>query len=107
LEKQSVTIVHTLEKDDDPFRPKEEGEEVLGAEYPYLSVIGTLLYLANNTRPDIAFVVNCLIRHSVAPTICHSNDITNILGYLHDTSNLRLFFKRNQDSGLIGYTDAS
>jgi hypothetical protein len=30
-------IVHTLERDKDPFRPRVEGEEILGPEYPYLS----------------------------------------------------------------------
>jgi hypothetical protein len=57
-------IIHALEKDTDPFRSKQEGEEVLEAEYPYLSVIGALIYLANNIRPDIAFEVNCLTRHN-------------------------------------------
>jgi hypothetical protein len=38
-------IIHALKKDIDPFRPKQEGEEVLEAEYPYLSVIGALIYL--------------------------------------------------------------
>jgi hypothetical protein len=64
-------IVCALEKDKDPFRPKQEREEVLGAEYPYLSAIGTLMYLANNTRFDIAFTVNCLVRHSASPTMYH------------------------------------
>jgi hypothetical protein len=50
--------VRALEKETDPFRPRQEGEDVLGSEYPYLSVIGVLMYLINNTRPDIAFVVN-------------------------------------------------
>jgi hypothetical protein len=72
-------VIHALEKDKDPFRSKEEGEEVLGLEYPYQSVIGALMYLANNTRPDIDFVVNCLARHSAAPTIRDWNDIKNIL----------------------------
>jgi hypothetical protein len=63
-------IVRVLENDKDPFRPK-QGEEVLGAEYPYLSAIVALMYLANNTRSDITFVVNCLVRHSAAPTIRH------------------------------------
>jgi hypothetical protein len=72
-------IIRALEKDKDPFRPKQEGEEVLGAEYTYLSVIGALMYLANNTRPDITFAVNCLVRHSAAPTMYHWNDIKNIL----------------------------
>jgi hypothetical protein len=53
-------IIHTLEKDIDPFRPKQEGEEVLKVEYPYLSDISALMYLANNTRLDMAFAVNGL-----------------------------------------------
>jgi hypothetical protein len=72
-------VVRALEKETDPFRLKEEGEEVLGQEYPYLSAIGVLMYLTNNTRPDIAFAVNCLVRHNVAPTMRHWNDIKNIL----------------------------
>jgi hypothetical protein len=72
-------IVRALEKDTDPFRPKEEGEDVLKQEYTYLSVIGALMYLTNNTRPDIAFAVNYLARHRAAPTIRHWNDINNIL----------------------------
>jgi hypothetical protein len=64
-------IVHALEKDKDLFRPKQEGEEVLGAKYPYLSGIGALMYLANNTRPNIAFAVNCLVRHSATPIMRH------------------------------------
>jgi hypothetical protein len=81
-----------LEKDTDSFKLKQEGEEVLGAEYPYLSAIGALIYLANNTRPDIAFVVNYLARHSAAPTMRHWNDIKNILRYLNGTIDLDLFF---------------
>jgi hypothetical protein len=69
----------TEKKDNDLFRPRQEGEEVLDYEYPYLSVIGTLMYLANNTRPDIAFAVNLLIRYSASPTIRHWNEVKNVL----------------------------
>jgi hypothetical protein len=102
----TLVIVCVLEKEIDSFMPKEEGEEVLGAEYPYLSVIGALMYLANNTRPNIAFTVNCLARHRATPTMHHWNDIKNILRYLNGTIDLCLFFIRNQDSGLIGSTYA-
>jgi hypothetical protein len=44
-------VVRAVEKETDPFRLKEEGEEVLRPEYSYLSVIGALMYLPNNTRP--------------------------------------------------------
>jgi hypothetical protein len=76
---RTLMIVRALEKDKDPFRPKQEGDEVLRAEYPYLSATGVLMYLENNTRPDIAFAVNCLTRHSAAPTMRCWNAIKNIL----------------------------
>jgi hypothetical protein len=42
-------IARALEKDKDPFKSREEGEEVLGQEYPCLSIIGAPMYLINNT----------------------------------------------------------
>jgi hypothetical protein len=68
---KTLMVVRALEKDSDPFRPRQEGEEVLGSEYSYLTAIGALMYLANNTNPFIAFVVNLLARFSAAPTIRH------------------------------------
>jgi hypothetical protein len=64
------------------------------------------MYLTNNIRPDITFVVNCLVRHSAAPTMRHWNGIKDILRYLHGMINIGLFFKKNQDHSLIGYVDA-
>ncbi|KAL6532370.1 hypothetical protein OROGR_014340 [Orobanche gracilis] len=61
----SPMVVRTLEVSKDPFRPLENGEKILGPEVPYLSAIGALTYLANCTRPDIAFSVNLLARGSV------------------------------------------
>jgi hypothetical protein len=98
-------VVRALEKDIDPFQPRQEGEEVLGSEYPYLSAIGALMYLANNTRPDIAFTVNLLIRYSVAPTMRHWNGVKDVIRYLRGTSDLNLLYPKNQDLSLIGYAD--
>ena len=64
-------VVRTLDPKKDPFRPKENGEKILGPEVPYLNAIGALLYLAQCTRPDIAFSVNVLARFSSAPTRRH------------------------------------
>jgi hypothetical protein len=97
-------INHTLERDKDPFRPHDGGEEILGPEYPYLSAIGALMYLANNTRPDIAFAVNLFARHSASPTKRHWTGIKNVLRNLHGTIDLGLFYERNQNPSLVGYT---
>jgi hypothetical protein len=76
---KTLMAVRALEKDIDPFRPRQGGEEVLGSKYPYLSSIRALMYLANNTRPDIAFVVNLLARYIAAPTMRHLNGVKDVL----------------------------
>ena len=48
-------VVRSLDVKNDPFRPCEKGEELLGPEVPYLSAISALMYLVNCTRLDIAF----------------------------------------------------
>jgi hypothetical protein len=103
----TLMIIHALKKYTDPFRIKQEEEEVLGAEYSYFDVISALMYLVNNTRPDTAFTVNYLVRYSAKPTMHHWNNIKNILQYLNGIIVLGLFFQRNQKSDLIEYVDAS
>ena len=102
----SHMVVWSLEVTKDPFRPKEENEELLGPEVPYLSAIGALMYLANYTRPDIAFLVNLLARYSSAPTKRHWNGIKHILRYLRGISDMGLFYSKAMEPQLLGYADA-
>ena len=64
-------VVRLLEVTKDPFWPKEENEELLGLEVPYLNTIGARMYPANYTRPDIAFLVNLLVIYNSTPTKRH------------------------------------
>ena len=61
-------VGRSLDVKKDPFQLQEDDEETLGPKVPYLSAIGALMYLANYTRPDIAFAVNLLARYGSAPT---------------------------------------
>ncbi|KAL8096584.1 hypothetical protein AgCh_037518 [Apium graveolens] len=99
-------VVRSLEVEKDPFRLRKQDEETLGPEVPYLSAIGALMYLANNTRPDIAFAVNLLARFSSDPTKRHWDGIKHIFRYLRGTIDLGLFFPNNSRSLLVGYADA-
>jgi hypothetical protein len=100
-------VVRSTEKDKDTFRPKGDDEELLGPEVPYLSAIaiGALMYLANCTRPDIAFMVNLLAKYSAAPTKRHRVSVTTILRYFKGTQDLRLFFPKKKDMTMVGYAD--
>jgi hypothetical protein len=100
-------VIRSLDVEKGPFRPRREGEEILGPQVPYLSVIGALMYLANNTRSDIEFAANLLARHSASPTKRHWVGVKSILRYLNGTRDLGLFYSRNQDPVLLGYAYAS
>ncbi|KAL0416667.1 UNVERIFIED_CONTAM: Secreted RxLR effector protein [Sesamum latifolium] len=102
-------VVRSLDVNKDLFHPPGHNDEILGPEVPYLSAIGALMYLANNTRSYIAFSVNLLARYSSTPTKRHWNDVKHILCYLHGTSDMGLYFERHEDAkatNLVGYSDA-
>ncbi|KAL0553874.1 hypothetical protein IC582_007778 [Cucumis melo] len=84
----------------------EDNEELLGPEVPYLSAIGALMYLANNTRPDIAFSVNLLARYSSSPTKRHWNGVKHVFRYLRGTIDMGLFYSNKSNFDLVGYADA-
>ena len=102
----SPMVVRLLEVTKDPFQPKEENEELLGPEVPYLSAIGALMYLANYTRPDIDFSINLLAKYNSAPTKMHWNGIKHILRNLRGTSDMRLFYSKAMEPQLLGYANA-
>ncbi|KAK9141659.1 hypothetical protein Syun_011059 [Stephania yunnanensis] len=102
----SPMVVRSLEVDKDSFRSHESDEELIGPEVPYLSAIGALTYLANCTRPDIAFAVNLLARYNSSPTRRHWNGVKNIFRYLRGTSDMGLFYSRWIKLNLQGYADA-
>uniref|UniRef100_A0A2N9GLH0 Reverse transcriptase Ty1/copia-type domain-containing protein n=1 Tax=Fagus sylvatica TaxID=28930 RepID=A0A2N9GLH0_FAGSY len=99
-------VVRSLDVKKNPFRPQEVGEETLGPEVPYLSAIGALMYLANCTRPDIAFSINLLARYSSIPTLRHWNGVKHLLRYLRGTTDMGLFYPNKSNPQLVGYANA-
>ena len=98
-------VVRTLDVKKDHFRPKEDDEETLGSEIPYLSAIGALMYLTNCTQSDIAFPVNLLARYTSAPTRRYWNGVKHVLRYLHGMIDMGLFYPHCSNPQLVGYVD--
>jgi len=70
----------------------------------YKSVIGSLIYLAKCTRPDISFAVHHAARQCENPTYADWYKIINILKYLNNTKYYKILY--NGLGPFHGYTDA-
>lgn len=67
-------------------------------------IIGSLMYAATATRPDVAYAISTLTRFMADPHPIHWDAAKRVLLYLKGTKDLCLTFGLN-DSSLIGYTD--
>ncbi len=76
----------------------------------YTQMLGALQFLANTTRPDIAYAVSRLASYTVNPSLQHISALKRILRYLSGTRDHGITYKNiQQDSpnSFIGYTDAA
>jgi hypothetical protein len=80
------------------------GEPLNTREKPFASIVGALLYIACNTRPDIASTVNKLTKYMSKPTTEHWKILIDLLGYLKGTSKMGLHLGRSDTT--IGYCDS-
>ena len=75
----------------------------------YASLLGELQYIANATRPDIAYAVNRLAAYTANPSLQHQTALKRILRYLSGTRTLGITYKALPDRPdfFSGYADAS
>ena len=76
------------------------------ASWSYPSVIGILLYLASNSRPDIAYATHMAARYTHAPKASHEAAVIRICRYLQHTKNDGLILRPTKTLELTLYTDA-
>jgi hypothetical protein len=72
----------------------------------YRSIVGMLLYLSTNSRPDIAFSVSQVARFSHDPKQSHASAVKTIVRYLSGTKTKGTIYKRPKDLALDCYVDA-
>jgi len=75
---------------------------------PYQHLIGSLLYLSTNTRPDISYTVSFLSQFNSIYTSTHWDLAKRVLNYLRQTPRRGLLFEKckNPSLSLVGYSDA-
>ena len=72
----------------------------------YQSIVGSLLYAAIATCPDIAQAVGVVSKFCASPTQNHLIATKRILRYLKATAYLGFSYKKCANGNLIGYSDA-
>jgi hypothetical protein len=65
-----------------------------------------LMYVANNTRPDIAYAVHQCARYTHNPCHLHAIAVKKIIRYLKGTSDKGLIMEPSKDISLDCYVDA-
>ena len=81
----------------------------------YQAVLGSIMYAALATRPDISYAVAALSRYNSRPFTSHMTAAKRVLQYLKCTANFRLYFTGNGigigigigiGNSLVGYSDS-
>ena len=72
---------------------------------PYREAVGSLMYAAMGTRPDIAFATSTVAQFSENPGWAHWEAVKRIFRYLKGTKALELTYG-GETRGLVGYVDA-
>jgi Reverse transcriptase (RNA-dependent DNA polymerase) len=74
--------------------------------WSYRSVVGMLLYLSTNSRPDIALAVSQVARFSSNPKKSHATAIKTIIRYLAGTKHIGITFAPTDVLNIDVYVDA-
>jgi hypothetical protein len=75
----------------------------------YLSAVGSLLYLATQTRPDISYAVGLLARFNSNPGEEHWKAVKHLFRYIKGTLDFKLTYSKSPSSAhpFVTYTDAN
>jgi len=89
--------------------PKTDDEKAQMKNIPYINAVGSLMYLATMTRPDIAFAVGVLARFNSNPGPIHWKAVKHLFRYLKGTADMKLEYGPDELMGpemFITYSDA-
>ncbi|KAI1006218.1 hypothetical protein K3495_g2000 [Podosphaera aphanis] len=91
----------------DVFLVPNDGAATVAQIKEYQSKVGSLLYLAVHTRPDIAFAWSSFSRYLSNPSLQHLKGLDRIFRYVRGTINLGIMYDGNcPTQQLHGYCDS-
>ncbi|XP_037826171.1 secreted RxLR effector protein 161-like [Lucilia sericata] len=98
-----LDINQKISKDMCP-QTKEESDDM--KTIPYQEAIGSIMYAAQVSRPDVSFAVGALARYNNNPGKAHWQAVKRIMRYLKGTINYKLQFSKDENAHIEGISDA-
>ena len=96
----STTVnLHQLDAKDAQSLPYHGGD--------YRAAVGSLIYLAGGTRPDLAHSVHMISQHAHNPCVKHWNAVQRVMNYLRGSVDMGITLGGDISSGLTCYVDAN
>ena len=87
--------------------PQSEDDVIFMKSVPYINAVGSLMYLAITSCPDIAYSVGVLARFNSNPGPLHWKAVKHLLRYCKGTMDLKLVYgPGNSDELFTTYSDA-
>ena len=83
-----------------------ESDSDLISDIPYQAAIGSLMYAAIGTRPDISFAVQTLSQFNTAHTLAHWTAAKHVFRYLKGTRDFVITYGKTSELVAHGYSDA-
>lgn len=108
LEKYGGNSVKTVGIPADPhviLFPVEDDQQVL-ENVPFREIVGSLMFLAIVSRPDIAYAVSNISKYLNQHNEAHWQALKRILKYLSGTMSMGIFYQQSDKIELVGYSDS-
>src|SRR5882762_3611032 len=114
LEKYGLTNANPVSTPMDPgfklstsMAPQNKDDIIFMKSIPYINAVGSLMYLAITSYPDIAYSVRVLARFNSNPGPLHWKVVKHLLRYCKGTMDLKLVYGPSDSSQLFtSYSDA-
>ena len=103
---QDSHIVSTPLDHNTQLVPTDDEKHPTITDVPYQALIGSLMYAAVGTRPDIAFAAQALSQFNTSHAHLHWTAAKHVLRYLKGTQNSGISFRAGTHSELQGFSDA-
>ncbi|XP_062557877.1 uncharacterized protein LOC134222730 [Armigeres subalbatus] len=102
----ATTPADASQRLDKSMSPKNEQEKQEMRDIPFRELVGSLQFLAQCTRPDIAYAVNVVSSYNNNPGKTHWIAAKRILRYLKGTKSVKLVYRKQNEVLFEGFTDA-